>query len=112
MGSFIYGRREVGFQSYAIDDRTLKHLELAVAVKLRRREPFMFTLQNVEASAYGMHVLWVSAAVPLQFAYERSSRRIPINPSWVEALVRSACQPDGLHLVPEPVPSLGGKDSQ
>ncbi len=101
MGRFIYA--EGPNESYRIDDRPLAHLELAIAAKFRRHDAFAFTLEGDQIPAgKGRHVLWMHPGIAVQFQYDGDRRTIPVNPTWVEALVAAASDDRGLRLVEEP----------
>lgn len=100
MGRFIYGD---GSTSVAVDDRTLAHLQLAITVKLRRNESFVFTLgPEYTRSGQGSYTLWMAGPVPVIFEFRNQRAPRAINPAWVEALIAQASQPDGLHIIAEP----------
>ena len=97
MGALLYGDRQRRFE---IDDRTLAHLQLVIAAKLRRRESFFFSVRE-EGDTAGRVSIWMSPMVPLHFKYY-GSRPPMINRRWVEALHDAASSPAGLVLVAEP----------
>ncbi len=97
MGALLYGDRQRRFE---IDDRTLAHLQLVIAAKLRRRESFFFSFRD-EDEATGRTSIWMSSMVPLHFKYYGS--RLPvINRRWVEALHDAANSTAGLIVLEEP----------
>jgi hypothetical protein len=97
VGALLYGDRQRRFE---IDDRTLAHLQLVIAAKLRRRESFFFSFRDSEAAA-GRVSIWMSPMVPLQFKYY-GSRQPAINRRWVEALHDTANSAAGLIVLEEP----------
>ncbi len=102
MGLLIYGAR---VSEIEIEDRTLAHLEVVIAAKLRRNEQFMLTWEHGMERGSGRSTIWVSPYIPLHFKY--NGKRPPkINRAWLEVLMESANEPAGLHPVPEPHGSL------
>ena len=100
MGRFTYAGGEAVL---VIDDRTLRHVQVAMATKLRRGESFAFTLSGEHVpSGLGSHTLWIAPSISLEFGYRTAAGRIPLNRHWVEALIASASSLDGLRIVPEP----------
>jgi hypothetical protein len=98
VGALLYGDRQRRFE---IDDRALAHLQLVIAAKLRRREPFFFSVREEDGAA-GRVSIWMSPMVALRFKYY-GSRQPAINRRWVEALHESANSSTGLILLEEPV---------
>lgn len=112
MGRFIYnsvGQSQAGGSAVDVDDRTLTHLRVVVANKLRRGESFMFDLEMADGS--GRRSFWIHPAVPLQFHFY-SARRHQINREWVEAMLVAAGGPDGLRLIPEPQGSADARSQR
>ena len=97
MGAMLYGDSQRRFE---IDDRTLAHLQLVIAAKLRRRESFFFSFRD-EDPASGRVSIWMSPMVPLHFKYY-GGRQFGINRRWVEALHDAANSAAGLTLLAEP----------
>lgn len=97
MGALLYGDRQRRFE---IEDRTLAHLQLVIAAKLRRREPFFFSFRDAEGTL-GRVSIWMSPMVPLHFKYY-GSRSPAINREWIEALHAAANSAGGLIVLEEP----------
>ncbi|MDX2376688.1 ATP-dependent DNA ligase [Microbacterium sp. LRZ72] len=97
MGRFIYDTLN---NSIDIEDRTLAHLRIVIMNKLRRSEPFMFTVE-LDSEGITRRSFWVHPSVPLQFAFH-GSREPRLNRAWIDALMNSASSPNGLQVVPEP----------
>ena len=95
MGRLIYA----GSTSYEIDDDMLAHARVVATAKLRRRECFLMSWVVDLAAGSGRVSLWVAPAIPLEFAFS-SSRRIPIDETWVRVLAEMSNTPRGLILVP------------
>jgi hypothetical protein len=83
-----------------LDDRVLAHLQLAMSIKLRRREGFFFTWQKLSSSGEGRSAVWIDASIPIQFIYF-GSRMPAINRDWVEALRVSSNSAGGLQVLAE-----------
>lgn len=98
MGSLIYGTSGIEVR---FDDRTLEHLQIVIATKLRRRESFFFSWRDSDDVGDGRSSIWLDAAIPLYFKYEGS--RVPsINREWLSELTTSANGSSGLVLSDEP----------
>jgi hypothetical protein len=83
------------------DDRTLAHLQLVVAAKLRRGESFFLGWRDDAAAGDGRTMIWLHPTIPVAFKFYGS--RLPaINRAWIEALMLSANTPQGLQILPEP----------
>lgn len=97
MGRFSYeGQTHADF-----DDRALAHLQMVVANKLRRGEPFYFTWKDDPSVGHGRTSVWLHSASTLVFKYH-GGRRPPLNRLWVEALSQLANTPGGLRMISEP----------
>jgi hypothetical protein len=80
-------------------DRELAHLKLVIVAKLRRNEPFTFSLDKPDG---GRVSLWIAAQIPLVFEFDDSTP-IEINREWIDEMNQSASSLSGLVLSPEPV---------
>jgi hypothetical protein len=96
MGKILYD----AYLEIDLDDRVLAHLQLAMSIKLRRREGFFFSWQRPPLSGEGRTSVWVDASIPLQFIYF-GSRMPAINREWVEALRDSSNSAQGLQVIAE-----------
>lgn len=98
MGKLIYGAAGVEIE---FDDRTLTHLQIVIAGKLRRREGFFFSWRDDPSIGDGRSSVWLDPSIPLYFKY--FGGRVPsINRDWVDLLSLSANSSGGLQLVQEP----------
>ncbi|MFE1644536.1 ATP-dependent DNA ligase [Microbacterium sp. P01] len=96
MGTLLYGNGS----AIPVDDRTLEHLRLAMAVRLRRGESFMVSLPIDDIGIGSRRNLWISPAVPLQFISVGS--RVPaMNRLWVQAMGESEDSTGTLTVMPE-----------
>jgi hypothetical protein len=82
------------------DDRTLVHLQIVIASKLRRGESFNLSWTN-EPGGTGRTTVWMHPAIPLVYEF-RDSATPSINREWLNALMETANSPTGLRLIPEP----------
>ncbi|MFC7430963.1 MULTISPECIES: hypothetical protein [unclassified Agrococcus] len=96
MGQLIYA----GATEYAIDDRLLAHVKVAVAAKLRRQESFLLSWDIDLQHGSGRVSLWMSPAIPLEFKF--SGSRVPeLSQVWLEALMETANSSRGMVLLTE-----------
>ena len=96
MGTLIYGPdHEIAF-----DDRTLSHLQIAMGLKLRRREGFFLTWSGDAAGTRRRCSAWIDPAIPLLFLYEDTAPT-PINRDWLEQLTESSNSSRGLQVLEE-----------
>lgn len=98
MGTLHYGSPAA---EYAIDDRTLAHLELVVFAKLRRQESLSFAI--VDDATERRQSFWISPATTVRFEYDGPMPEI--NKLWLQELVEAANSPGGLKILPEPDPA-------
>src|SRR3954464_282791 len=98
MGYFLFGSPP---ESVRIDDRVLAHLKVVMLTKLRRHEGFPFSFDFDPASGSGRATVWLNPSVLIQFRFE-GSRQPMINKSWLELMMLTANEADGLRLVEEP----------
>ncbi|MCU1527936.1 MAG: ATP-dependent ligase [Frondihabitans sp.] len=98
MGSLIYGSTSI---EIVFEDRTLEHLQIVIATKLRRRESFFFSWRDPKRVGDGRSSLWMDASIPLYFKYKGG--RVPsISRPWLAELTASANSSSGLVLTDEP----------
>lgn len=95
MGTLHYGAPSVEF---AIDDRTLAHLELVILAKLRRRESLSFAVTDDDTGI--RRSVWLSPSSTIRFEYDAPMPEI--NRLWLQDLVDTANSSGGLRIVPEP----------
>ena len=108
MGKLIYGNSGIEIE---FDDRTLTHLQIVIAAKLRRRESFFFSWKDDPAVDNGRSSSWLDAYIPLYFKY--AGGRVPtINRDSLEVLTASSNGIGGLQFSEEPrgpvTPATGG----
>lgn len=98
MGHLIFGAPG---ESVTIDDRVLAHLKLVMLTKLRRHEGFPFSFEYDVSAGSGRSTVWLSASQFIEFRFD-GSRPCSINKSWLELLMATANEGDGLRVVAEP----------
>lgn len=96
MGYLTYG----GSQEYEFEDRTLAHLKVAISMKLRRQESFLFSWHNPPERGGGRTSIWLNPSIPLTFRFS-GSRPPQLNKEWLEALCELSNTAQGLTLLPE-----------
>jgi hypothetical protein len=107
MGKFTYD----GTVSVDFEDRLLAHLRIVIATKLRRGEPFYFCWREDLSACGGRITVWINPGSSLVYKVG-STQPLPINPTWIDALMYAANSPAGLYLVPEPDgPETSGPDA-
>ena len=84
-----------------VEDRTLAHLQVVIAAKLRRGESMMFSWRDPSETGDGRTSVWLHPVADLTFKYY-GGRRPAINQAWVERLVLQANSPAGLQMIEEP----------
>lgn len=99
MGTFVYGSQTAAVE---FDDRTLAHLKVVIATKLRRSEGFMFTWEYSTESESGHSSVWLHPSIPIQFDF-LGNREPSLNREWLEELSRIANNTGTLRIVPEPL---------
>ncbi|MHA7985251.1 DUF7882 family protein [Rathayibacter sp. CAU 1779] len=95
MGALFYGGTE-----YQFDDRTLAHLKIAIAAKLRLKEGFLVSWRAEPEDGGGRVSIWLSPAIALQFVFAEEDPP-QLNRRWLEALARSSHGPRGLVVLTE-----------
>lgn len=99
MGSFLYdGARE----AITIEDRTLAHLKVVIATKLRRQESFTLSWRHAEGDPGGRSTIWLHPSIPLRFTFD-THEAPELNVRWIEELMHSASSTGGITLVDEVV---------
>lgn len=83
MGYLVYNDAT----QYSFDDRTLAHLKIAIAAKLRLQESFLLSWAVAPEHGSGRISIWISPAVPIQFLFHEP-RPPQLNRKWLEALAR------------------------
>ena len=98
MGKLLYGDSDIEIE---FDDRTLEHLQIVIATKLRRRESFFFSWRDTQKVGDGRSSIWLDPGIPLYFKY--SGGRVPtISREWLAELTTSSNSSSGLVLTDEP----------
>jgi len=95
MGSLRYDNIVIEF-----DDRLLAHLQVVIALKIRRGESFFMAWRDSAETGDGHSSIWVHPAQNLYFKFD-GSRFPKINPAWVDAMMASANSSKGLLIMTE-----------
>ena len=93
MGQLLYGSPP---ESFAMEDRTLAHVEIVVLAKLRRNEAFALLLDEPDG---GRSTIWINSASTLHFRFDKGTHEI--NRRWLEDLIDSANGSAGMRVLPE-----------
>lgn len=107
MGQMIYGNAP----AIEVNDLALRHVQAVVIAKLRRNESFSFSWDNepdvgedLALAKPGHHgSVWISKSSLLYFSYD-DGQAGPLDPAWLDALMRSASSPGGMRVLPQPAP--------
>jgi hypothetical protein len=91
---------------FALDDRLLAHLQLVIALKLRRHEGFFLSWSVGTAHGGGRNSVWIDNGVPIRVEYD-GSRPPAINRDWAESLALAANTNHGLIVTPEKIEPAG-----
>lgn len=95
MGFIYYGNSPDPIE---VDDRTLAHLKVVIALKLRRNESFTLSWRHPDGS--GRSTLWLHPSIPLRFSFDE-----PVAPDlsqqWLIELSNSANTSGGILLTEE-----------
>jgi len=103
MGYLVYGQRS----KYRFDDRTLAHLKIAIASKLRLQEGFLLSWSIPGEDGNGRMSLWLSPMIPLQFVFNEPTPP-KLNRTWLEAFARSSHGMRGMVVLTEEQAQLLG----
>jgi hypothetical protein len=95
MGTLTYGGDEFSF-----DDRTLAHLQAALTLKLRRREPFLLSWVPQEGEP-ARRSLWIDNAIPIRYDFDQAELG-RLNDAWLNSMVEMASRASGLLVTEEP----------
>lgn len=99
MGLLYYGTTATPIE---IDDRTLSHLKVVIATKLRRNESFTLSWrpQDQTADGPGRSTIWIHPSIPLRFVFE-DTEQPELSSAWITALANSASASGGITILPE-----------
>jgi hypothetical protein len=105
MGHLFYGDAR---EPITIDDRTLAHLKVVIATKLRRNESFTLSWQHPDGEEQGRSTLWLHPSIPLRFVFGE-----PMAPAlsqhWLAELSTSANSSGGILLTEEHIEPTEGE---
>lgn len=97
MGNIFYGTTP---EPIEIDDRTLAHLKVVIATKLRRNESFTLSWQHPDSAAPGRSTLWLHPSIPLRFTFDDPTAP-ELSQRWLQELSTSASSSGGILLTEE-----------
>jgi len=97
MGNLYYGHTNVPI---TIEDRTLAHLKVVLATKLRRNESFTLSWQHPEGEPAGRSTLWLHPSIPLRFVFDEPETP-ELSQRWLAELATSANSSGGIRLTEE-----------
>lgn len=97
MGYLFYGDTN---EPITIEDRTLAHLKVVLATKLRRNESFTLSWEHPEGETPGRSTLWLHPSIPLRFVFD-DPETPALSQQWLHELATSANSSGGIHLTEE-----------
>ncbi|GAA2935232.1 hypothetical protein GCM10010458_18730 [Microbacterium luteolum] len=71
-----------------IEDKTLAHLKIVIATKLRRQESFMMTWRPVNGGEDQRATVWIHPAIPLQFGFD-SAEPPAVDPHLIADMMKA-----------------------
>lgn len=83
-----------------IEDRTLAHLKVVIATKLRRHESFTLSWRHPEGVPGGRSTIWLHPSIPLRFTFDEPEPP-ELNLEWIDRMMRSANSTGGITLIDE-----------
>lgn len=104
MGSIYYGQSS---EPIYIEDRTLAHLKVVIATKLRRNESFTLSWRHEEGQERGRETLWLHPSIPLRFVFDEPEPP-ELSAEWLRTLAGSASSTGGIQLLPEHMNASNG----
>lgn len=97
MGYIFYGAAK---EPIEIDDRTLAHLKVVIATKLRRNESFTLSWRHPDSTDPGRSTLWLHPSIPLRFTFDEPNAPA-LSQQWLAELSTSANSSGGILLTEE-----------
>jgi hypothetical protein len=97
MGILHYG--ESG-NPIRIEERALAHLQVVVAIKLRRNESFTLSWKHPKGDPGGRSTIWLHPSIPLRFTFD-SLEAPQLNTRWIQTLMQSASSSGGIIFLEE-----------
>ncbi|APH44781.1 hypothetical protein BMW26_07270 [Microbacterium sp. 1.5R] len=101
MATLFYGASDVPIH---IEDRSLAHLKIVIATKLRRQESFTLSWRHPEGEPGGRSTIWIHPSIPLRFTFDEPEQP-QLNPRWIDDLMQSVNSTGGILLVDEVIDS-------
>lgn len=97
VGTIYYGD---GASPIHIEDRTLAHLKVVIATKLRRGESFTLSWRHPEGEPTGRSTVWLHPSIPLRFVFD-DPEPTTLSREWVEEMANSANSSGGIMVITE-----------
>lgn len=86
---------------FTFEDRTLAHLQAAITLKLRRREPFLLSWTPEGPGEPARRSLWIDNSIAIRYEFEVADTG-RLSDSWLNTMVELASRASGLVLTEEP----------
>jgi hypothetical protein len=99
VGTIYYGGSAMPIH---IEDRTLAHVKVVIATKLRRGESFTVSWRHPDDQPRGRSTIWIHPSIPLRFVFDEPEPP-QLSRRWIEELAHSANSTGGIMLVAENV---------
>ncbi|MBO0981243.1 hypothetical protein [Microbacterium sp. SD291] len=99
MGTLYYDDHE---EPISIDDRTLAHLKVVIATKLRRHESFTLSWKHPVGEHQGRSTIWLHPSIPLRFVFDEPDPP-PLNSHWIATMANSASSSGGIVISAEEI---------
>ena len=97
VGTMYYGGSDAPIR---IDDRTLAHLTVVIATKLRRGESFTLSWQHATDEPGSRSTIWLHASIPLRFVFD-DPEPVSLSAQWIADLTHAAYSSGGMLLEAE-----------
>lgn len=108
MGHLFYGSSE---RPIRIPDRTLAHVKVVIATKLRRGESFTMSWRHPDNEDGGRSTIWIQPSIPLRFVFG-SVEPETLDPALLQSYATSANSSSGLTIdIDAPVRAEQGEAS-
>ena len=94
MAKLFYG---TSVEPITVDDRTLAHVKVVVATKLRRGESFTVSWTHGAGEPTGRTTIWLQPAIPLRFVFD-SEQPETLDQNLLKRMANDANSSRGLSL--------------
>lgn len=99
MGKLIYDGEE---RPIFVEDRTLAHLKVVVAMKLRRHESFIVSWHHSGSEPGGRSSIWLHPSIPLQFVFDEPDPP-QLDAQWIENMMHEVNSTGEIRIVDHPI---------